>query len=199
MTGKTRAIQLLYAAAFIFIALGLAGCGQRPSEPTATVTPSPTVTARPEQPSATSPPSPTPTSRERAESLATLQAQSTALPCTAEEVIAYSDQVLPLANEHIEAANQARALQPWQQDMPEFESGYVAATERLDQLEEVLAPACAEKAQLKFTSGFELLVDVWDHLGEGEFDLGQRKLASSCDEISQATELLAELQKATQP
>jgi hypothetical protein len=129
--------------------------------------------------------------------MATLQAELTADPCSAREVLSYSEQVLPLAEQHLQAANRARSLQPWREGQEGFDKGYDDADQRLGELQTIIPPPCAEKAHLKFTSAFTLIIDVWDHLGEGEFDIAQRKLLSSFDEVSQATALLTQLQSNT--
>ena len=180
-------------APFFILAMVLAACAPRQS------TPSPTATATqvPATATLTPSPSPSPTPREFTESMATLQAQLTPDPCSAGEVLSYSEQVLPLAEEHLQAANLAHSLQPWREGQQGFDKGYEGAVERLRDLERVIPPPCAEKAHLKFTSALRLLIDVWDHLGEGEFDIAQRKLLASFEEVSQATALLTQLQSNT--
>lgn len=177
----------------LLAALLLAGCAGGRQRMTPTGLPTAQVSATTE-PTNTASASPAPTSIERLEALATLHAQSTENPCSPQDVINYANRVIPLAQDHLEAAKFARSLMPWQQDVPDYRKEYIAADERLEQLKRILAPACADKAHLKFNSSFELLLQVWDHLGEGEFDIAQRQLTSSFEELSQATDLLTQLQ-----
>jgi DNA primase len=125
--------------------------------------------------------------------LATLDSQLTSEPCSPDKVIAYSNAVLPLADEHMADAAVARRLADLD-DQALVDDMYDRAVHRRDRLASIVAPYCASTAHLKFNSAFRLLVDVWDHIAEREFDLAQRKLESSFDELAKGARLLTELQ-----
>jgi flavin-binding protein dodecin len=188
---RSRALRALWVLAAA--ALLLAGCANAAADRQLTATP--TAMAADTKPTAeTALPTSSPTTWDQASNLATLRAEATVETCSAAEVVAYANEILPLASDHLRAARAARELQPWREGEPEFEQEYIEADARLKQLRQVLAPACADKIHLKFTNSFELLLSVWDHLGEGEFEVGQRQLASTFDEFSQAADLLSQLE-----
>lgn len=125
--------------------------------------------------------------------LATLQAQLTVAPCDPKDVTDYADAVLPLANEHLLDAAQAKRLA--EIDNEAFiDEMYDRAVARQDRLRALAPPECAQKTHIKMVNAFQLLVSVWDHIGEGEYDLARRKLVSSYDELGEAAALLTELE-----
>lgn len=185
---QIRSVRIVAAATALCWALAaclLASPQDRTPGPTA-IPPQPTETATP-----TSTPMATPT-REMT-NLATLQARLTADPCGPAEVETYSERVLPLANDHLANARQAQPLEQISEPKV-IDEMYDRARDRSDRLEEVVPPPCAETAHLKFSHAADLLVDVWDHIGEGEFDLARRKLISSQEELALGADLLSEVE-----
>lgn len=151
MAGRDYRIKTLAVACPAIMILFLSACRQEAaSQDVATATPSATPSIA--SPTRTPTPSSTPTAREVADSLGTIQAELSAEPCTAQEVLAYSNQVLPLAEEHLQAAQLALSMQPWQESQGGVDRAYREATERVQALEDITPPPCADLVQLKFMS-----------------------------------------------
>ncbi|MGA9533286.1 MAG: hypothetical protein WBR18_11265 [Anaerolineales bacterium] len=125
--------------------------------------------------------------------LATLDSQLTSEPCSPDRVLGYSNAVLPLSDEHMADAATARRLDG-HDDQAMIDEMYDRAVIRRDQLESIVPPACASTAHLKFSSAFRLLVGVWNHIEEREYELAQRKLESSFDELAKGATLLTAIQ-----
>ncbi len=170
----------------LLVALWSAACS-----PGAALTP--TATFPPTTPDISPSKRPTTSPTGEPPSLATLRAKLTEDPCTAADVAEYASSVLPLADEHLQDAQEARRMTDI--DDSEFiDEMYDRARSRQTQASDIVPPPCAEKTHLKFSNAFRLLLDVWDHVGEGEYDLARRKLISSHDELALAASLLSDLE-----
>lgn len=175
-----------------WLALALLTACASASDRAPTATPKPVASPAPTDVEQTLAPA-TATASRVAPSLATLRAQLTADPCTKQDVTEFAQAVLPLADEHIVDSAEARRLSQISDE--EFIDGmYDRGKERRARMGAIVPPPCAEKSHLKFTSAMRLLVDVWDHIGEGEFNLARRKLLSSYDELARGASLLSELE-----
>jgi hypothetical protein len=188
--------KLMRLMAYMALPLLVLGCGPsrsaRPTQAVEMAEPSAAVGRPTTIPSAAQPPDAASATNAWAQALGTLDAQMTAEPCSPEKVVVYSDTVLSLADQHMRDAAIARGLEAV--DPATVDSMYDRARARSERLQALVPPSCASTAHIKFVNAFKLLVDVWDHLGEREYDLAQRKLASSYDELANGAELLTTLQ-----
>jgi hypothetical protein len=180
MNGRCNLIGWLVLSAW------LAACSPKASLPPM-ATPQPTVVR------VTPSRVPTTTPSRDPPSLATLRVMLTEDPCTAQDVAEYASAVLPLADEHLQDAAEARRMTQIS-DPDLIDEMYDRARARGTQASNIVPPPCAEKAHLKFSNALGLLLDVWDHIGEGEYELARRQLISSHDELAQAASLLGELE-----